>query len=229
MMESGFAPMVDDRSPNTQQGFVHSGSGPASCHPYLVPALLDELDRICPFNPKSARIFDLGCGTGYVADILEKRGYRVTGVDPSSSAIALCRSAYPNLDLHPGSAYDDLAARFGQFDTVISLEVVEHLYDPRSYARTLYSLVRPGGTALVSTPFHGYWKNLAIALADKTDEHLDPLWDHGHIKFWSERTLTRLMTEHGFVVRCIRRVGRIPPFAKSMLAVLAKPAASDKA
>ncbi len=200
--------------------YRHDTAGAAACHPYLLPAILGELSRLGAHGP----VFDLGCGAGYLANALTLRGYAITGVDPSSSAIALARGAYPSLDLHQASAYDDLAGRFGQFGTVISIEVIEHLYDPRAYARTLRGLLRPGGVALVSTPFHGYWKNLAIALSGATDKHVDPLWDGGHIKFWSPATLTALMVEAGLRVTAIRRVGRIPPLAKSMIAIVERPA-----
>jgi len=50
---------------------------------------------------------------------------------------------------------------------VMSLEVVEHIYDPRTYARTLFNLVEPGGLAIVSTPYNGYLKNLGVALFNK--------------------------------------------------------------
>jgi SAM-dependent methyltransferase len=211
--------------PHDGSHYLHSDPGPTRCHPYLLPAVLDELKRVLGVEPRGERIFDLGCGSGYVAQELSRHGYRVTGVDPSESALEFARSAYPHLDLHCGSAYDDLGARFGRFGVVVSLEVIEHLYDPRHFARTLSGLLRPGGTALVSTPYHGYWKNLAIALVGMTDEHLDPLWDDGHIKFWSAKSLTDLMSETDLITLRIRRVGRIPPLAKSMIAVLRKPGA----
>ena len=78
-------------------------------------------------------------------------------------------------------------------------------------------------TAVLSTPYHGYWKNLAIALTDKHDAHVNPLWDHGHIKFWSVKTLSRLLGEAGFVDLRFDRVGRIKPLAKSMIAIARKP------
>jgi 2-polyprenyl-3-methyl-5-hydroxy-6-metoxy-1,4-benzoquinol methylase len=102
---------------------------------------------------------------------------------------------------------------------VMSLEVVEHVYDPRTYARTLFDLAEPGGLAIVSTPYNGYLKNLAVALFNKFDAHHNPLWDHGHIKFWSMKTLTRLLEEAGFGPVDFRRVGRFPPLAKSMIAI----------
>ncbi|GGC23871.1 hypothetical protein GCM10011363_45530 [Marivita lacus] len=107
----------------------------------------------------------------------------------------------------------------------ISLEVVEHIYAPRDYARTLFDPVEPGGNAIVSTPYHGYLKNLAPALTGKMDRHFTAGWDHGHIKFWSIATLTQLLTEAGFEHIRFRRVGRVPQLAKSMIAIARKPAA----
>ncbi|HMO35209.1 MAG TPA: class I SAM-dependent methyltransferase, partial [Gemmatales bacterium] len=138
---------------------------------------------------------------------------------PSERGIALAREAYPELDLHVGSAYDDLASQYGQFPLAISLEVVEHVYSPRLFARCLHDLLKPQGVAIVSTPYHGYWKNLALAVTGKLDKHFSPLWDHGHIKFWSITSLTQLLQEAGFTVEQVHRVGRIPLLAKSMILV----------
>jgi 2-polyprenyl-6-hydroxyphenyl methylase/3-demethylubiquinone-9 3-methyltransferase len=84
-------------------------------------------------------------------------------------------------------------------------------------------LLEPGGVAIISTPYHGYLKNLAIALMGEMDRHYTALWDHGHIKFWSTRTLGQLLTEVGFKKIEFIRVGRIPALAKSMIAIAPKP------
>lgn len=149
----------------------------------------------------------------------------IRGVDISESAIKNANSAYPELDLKVRSVYEDLAADYGQFPLVISLEVVEHLYDPRLYAQRLFNLVEPGGAALVSTPYHGYIKNLALAITGKLDKHFTALWDGGHIKFWSMHTLSKLLVEAGFEPPVYTRVGRIPQIAKSMIALAEKPKA----
>jgi 2-polyprenyl-6-hydroxyphenyl methylase/3-demethylubiquinone-9 3-methyltransferase len=203
------------------RGYHYVDAGHNCSHAYLLPAVIRALGRLSWRGEK--RVFDLGCGNGSVARTLTDRGYRVTGVDPSALGIEQANQANPDLDLHLGSAYDDLAERFGTFPAVTSLEVVEHVYDPRTYARCVFSLLEPGGTAVISTPYHGYWKNLAIALTDKTDHHVNPLWDHGHIKFWSIKTLSQLLGEAGFVDLRFERVGRIKPLAKSMIAIARKP------
>jgi len=62
-----------------------------------------------------------------------------------------------------------------------------------------------------------------MALSGKTDAHFTALWDHGHIKFWSVRTLGELLGEVGFSDVRFERVGRIPPLAKSMIALARRP------
>jgi 2-polyprenyl-6-hydroxyphenyl methylase/3-demethylubiquinone-9 3-methyltransferase len=127
------------------------------------------------------------------------------------------------LDLRVGSAYDDLAGEFGRWPFVLCLEVVEHVCFPHRLAATLFDLCEPGARAVVSTPYHGYCKNLALSLVPGAwDRHHHPLSDHGHIKFWSERTLRSLLLQAGFTAVRFKRAGRIPALAKSMLAVAEK-------
>lgn len=170
------------------------------------------------------RLFDLGCGNGAVACLLADKGFNVTGVDPSIQGIQQANQHYPNLALHIGSAYDNLSETYGTFDILVSLEVVEHVYAPRDYARSAFNLLKPGGLALISTPYNGYLKNLAIAACDGFDRHVSPLWDHGHIKFWSVKTLTALLTEAGFSDISFAFAGRISWLAKSMVAIARRPA-----
>ncbi len=193
---------------------------------YLLRTVAQEAERFrsdpgCASEP--ARLFDLGCGNGSIADALARRGWDVTGVDPSKEGIAQARLHYPHSKLYEGSSDEDLVGRFGHFPVVISLEVIEHVYLPRRHAAALFSLVEAGGIAIVSTPYHGYWKNLALALSGRMDAHFTALWDHGHIKFWSVKTLDQLLREAGFIDIRFFRLGRIPSLAKSMVAVASKP------
>jgi 2-polyprenyl-6-hydroxyphenyl methylase/3-demethylubiquinone-9 3-methyltransferase len=202
-------------------GYAYEDGELNTSHDYLVPSLLDILASLS-LPESNRRLFDLGCGNGAVAAILALEGFHVTGVDVSVQGLEQALRCHPRLSLQPGSAYDSLAELHGRFPVVISLEVVEHLYAPRVFARTLYDLVEPAGTAVVSTPYHGYWKNLALAVTGRWDRHFTALWDHGHIKFWSVETLGQLLREAGFRSIEFRRVGRLPAFAKSMIAIAKK-------
>ncbi|QVL51534.1 MAG: class I SAM-dependent methyltransferase [Thiocapsa sp.] len=210
----------------TISGFPYEHADLKPHHGILLPLIHRQLNALEHANLRlktDRRIFELGCGNGAVAQALSEKGWNVTGVDPSSEGIALANRRYPSLNLHEGSAYEDLSGTYGQYPVVLSLEVVEHTYFPRLWAAAVYALLQPGGTAIISTPYHGYWKNLALATTGQLDDHFTALWDHGHIKFWSIKTLTILLREAGFTDIVFHRVGRLPPIAKHMIAVAIKP------
>ena len=205
------------------KGYGYYTSAPAHTNAYLWPVVEQILDA--HFRGRNdRRIMEVGCGNGSLANRLTELNYAVAGVDPSETGIAYANKNWPALNLRVGSAYDDLRATYGTFPAVISLEVVEHVYAPRDFAHCLFETLEPGGIAIVSTPYHGYWKNLALALTGKMDDHFTALWDHGHIKFWSIRTLSKLLEEAGLRVEQTHRVGRVAFLAKSMILVARKPA-----
>lgn len=201
-------------SESFQINYHHSNGEPPHGHEYLWPPILRILE-----NRKPSRVFDLGCGNGSFAGKLFDLGYEVAGVDPSAEGIAQAKGRRPELPVEMGSAYDPLVNRFGKFGAVISQEVIGHVYDPRKFVSCVKNLLEPGGIAIISTPYHGYWKNLVLCIAGKWDRHHTALWDHGIIKFWSVETLTELFEEVGLIRVEVHRVGRFPALAKSMILV----------
>lgn len=191
--------------------YSYNSSEPAHSHAYLYDSVVAILKELRP-----DRVFEVGCGNGSLANRLSAF-VSISGVDSSHSAIEVARTSFPNLDLRVASAYDDLSFEYGKFDVVICLEVIEHLFDPRSAVRRMRDLLKPEGTLIISTPYHGYLKNLVIALLGKFDAHFTALWDGGHVKFWSRTTLRSLMEEAGFRETKFLRVGRVPVIAKSMI------------
>ncbi len=203
-------------------GYRYADARRNCSHNYLLPAITALLEDI-RLPKEQRRLFELGCGNGSLANQLADKGWKVTGVDPSVEGIALANQNFPYLKLLKGSSSDDLSGLYGQFPVVLSLEVVEHVYAPRDYAKTLFNLCEKGGTVILSTPYHGYWKNLVLSVTGKMDQHFTVLWDNGHIKFWSRKTLFTLLEEAGFTDIRFSRIGRIPALAKSMIAQAKRP------
>ena len=129
----------------------------------------------------SLKILDLGCGNGYVASRIAELGHSVTGVDVSTDGIDTARASY-----HLGSVYDDdlIFKIGGPADCVVSLEVVEHMFFPKRLFEQSSSVLVKGRALIVSTPYHGYLKNLALSLTNGWDAHFSGHWDGGHIKFF---------------------------------------------
>jgi 2-polyprenyl-6-hydroxyphenyl methylase/3-demethylubiquinone-9 3-methyltransferase len=187
---------------------------------YLLPVLVDVLRQQAP---SAKRLFDLGAGNGGSASSLSELGFDVIGVEPSPEGVAYARARIPAAKIEIGSGYDDLAAKYGVFPVVYSLEVIEHVYNPRLLVKSAFDLLEPGGLLIMSTPYHGYWKNLLIAITGGFDKHFTALWDHGHIKFWSPKTLRILLEEAGFSVLGVRYAGRFRPISKSMFILARRP------
>ena len=178
---------------------------------------------------RAHRVVDIGCGNGALCRKLASRGYEVVGCEPSSESLQLAQRAEPGLVFHRIGVDDDPSVIGNQsFDVAIATEVIEHLVRPFNLPHFAKQLLRSGGHLIISTPYHGYLKNLVLALTNKWDAHLNPFWDGGHIKFWSRKTLSQLLNESGFrVVQFIGAV-RLPFLWKSMIVVAQKPQPSQQ-
>ena len=104
-----------------------------------------------------------------------------------------------------------------KYDAVISTEVIEHLLLPRKLMENALYALKPGGLLILTAPYHGYWKNLALTITNKYDDHWHPLRDYGHIKFFSKATITDLCQEFELQNIQFTTVGRIPALARSMI------------
>lgn len=200
----------------TYQYFVPGSTWDGSTQ--VFPRVLDAVRDLGP----GARVLDAGCGNGYLTSLLSERGFRSHGVDPSETGIAVARQAYPSIPfLCLDLTQPDLD--LPTFDAVTCIEVIEHVYAPGALLAAFFRVLRPGGLLVLSTPYHGYFKNLAVVASGRFDRNFNPLWDHGHIKFFSKSTLRQALHHAGFDDVAIAGVGRGPGFWKTMLATARKP------
>lgn len=170
-------------------------------------------------------VLDAGCGDGNFASA----GYQVFGLDLSHSGIRIATSRGIGA-FQKASLYDDLTAPFAgveRSDAIVSVEVIEHLYSPRTCIRGAFDAIRPGGLLILTTPYWGYAKNVVLAMTNRMASALTALWDGGHIKHWSRKTLSSILTEQSFEVVGFDGAGRnIPYLWNGMVLTARKPMAS---
>jgi 2-polyprenyl-3-methyl-5-hydroxy-6-metoxy-1,4-benzoquinol methylase len=135
----------------------------------------------------------------------------LSGFTTATNSFLECKFIHANLYDIP---YPDLG---GDFDIVVSAEVIEHLVYPRELIKSARKCLKSNGVLILTTPYHGYVKNLALAITGKMDNHFTVLWDGGHIKFFSVNTLTKLLITEGFNNCQFEFAGRFPYLWKSML------------
>jgi len=109
------------------------------------------------------------------------------------------------------------------FDIIVSTEVVEHLYSPQTWAAGCLNALRQGGIVILSTPYHGWLKNVVLAASGTLDRHLDARREGGHIKFFSKPVLSALLVDSGFEDVRFAGAGRVPWVWKSMVLAATKP------
>ena len=196
-----------------------SDQGPQSCG-YIAPRILYLLTQL---NVK--RVLDIGAGNGALCAQISLQGYAVAGVEYDKAGVAVARASHPNIAFYNVGVQDnpaDLLLQEQAFDVVVSTEVIEHLFSPHLLPIYAKGVLKQGGFLIVTTPYHGYLKNLAMALFAKWDHHHTALWHGGHIKFWSRATLSQLLADNGFKVVGFSGVGRLPYLWKSMVLVAQK-------
>lgn len=97
------------------------------------------------------RLLDAGCGEGYGADLCAGFGAHVTAVDYDEAAIAHVGRMYPRVEAVRANLAA-LPAPDAAFHAVMSLQVIEHLWNLGEFLNECRRVLRPGGTLVVSTP-----------------------------------------------------------------------------
>jgi len=194
---------------------AYSDASPLHTANYLWRPVLKTLENSLT---QGATIVDIGCGNGSFARRLLDRGWKAIGVDVSPSAVANARALCPAGTFFHGTV-DTVTQQVADQtpDAGVCLEVIEHIYDPDRFIESIRNVLPVGGLLVLSTPYHGYLKNLAIALQGGFDRHVGALWCGGHIKFWSPSTLSALLERNGFRVLAWEGAGRFPGLWKSFI------------
>ncbi len=118
----------------------------------LVPGRLAWFDRHTDWT--GTQVLDLGCAGGFMAEALTEKGAEVTGLDPAPKAIEAARRRAQSIgqsiryDVGVG---EDLPYDDASFDTVVCVDVLEHVSDLTMVLSEIARVLRPGGIFLFDT------------------------------------------------------------------------------
>ncbi len=136
----------------------------------------------------SEMVVDLGCGVGWLAQLLDQRGHspgQYLGVDFSAEAISQARSRVPGFRFIQGDVLAQARRITGVFEgaTVVACEVLEHITHDLPVLRSL-----PVGTRVVATvPSHD---------------------SAGHVRHFETMAIVAKRYEHALHLQSIERLGR---------------------
>ncbi|WP_051274943.1 bifunctional 2-polyprenyl-6-hydroxyphenol methylase/3-demethylubiquinol 3-O-methyltransferase UbiG [Cellulomonas sp. URHD0024] len=155
---------------------------------------------IVQFVGHDKRVLDVGCATGYLGEVLRRRGCVVTGIERDPAALAAAEKVLDEVvaaDLETVVLADHFAPE--SFDVIIFGDVLEHLTDPERLLRAATALLAPRGYVVISVPnvTHG---SVRLALLQGRWRYTDRgLLDTTHVRFFTRTSLTTLVRSSGLV------------------------------
>lgn len=148
------------------------------------------------------RVLDVGCGSGHLARILAKRGYKVTGVDKDGDALSFavqwcCDVIEADLENWAGPGPQ-------QFDYILLADVLEHLRDPLSVVQRLMLFLNEHGIVVLSVPNVAHLYVRLMLLCGRWDYADRGILDRTHLRFFTRASLMRFLCEAEICLRRIR-------------------------
>lgn len=185
---------------NSQQQFydqywLEGGKGYSGDRQGYAPNFRRFMRRHLEGIDRQAELLEVGCGDGSFTRSLADFSDRVTGIDVSAEQVAVNAKKLPQICFLAHDLAEPMPFAENRFAGIWCSEVLEHLFDPAFALREMFRVMRPGGKLLVTVPYHGFFKNVGIALF-AWDHHFDP--EYPHIRFFTKNTLGRLARKAGF-------------------------------
>jgi ubiquinone/menaquinone biosynthesis C-methylase UbiE len=155
-------------------------------------------------------ILEFGCGKGRLVEAMMGLNphARYIGIDVSSVALEAAGRRMPSAEFHQVADGDCLPLPDESIDFIMASEVMEHVYDTQKTFSELSRVLKPGGSILVTTPYHGLIKDVLIVLFS-FDTHFDP--QGAHIRFFTKRSLFSCLSGANLRVGDFRYYGRFFP------------------
>jgi 2-polyprenyl-3-methyl-5-hydroxy-6-metoxy-1,4-benzoquinol methylase len=140
--------------------------------------------RMLP-QDRTVSVLELGCSEGIGTLLLGESGHRVTAVDADEQAIAHANRVLQKPNLSFKSA-NFVGQKFGTFDAVVSLDVIEHIErkDEDAYAKTITDNLTPEGMCVLGTP------------NDSASQYASKASQIGHVNMFVAERFTQLLRKH---------------------------------
>ena len=155
-----------------------------------------------------ARLLDVGCGAGLVAEAMAKLGHDVLGLDAAASVVdvAAAHAVGQNLQLaYRVGSTETLISEGQRFQAITALEVIEHVSDPAEFVAMLAELLEPGGVLVMSTLNRTRRSYLTAKLGAEYVLRMLPVGTHDWQKFVPPEELARQMRAAG--LRTVAQAG----------------------
>ena len=159
---------------------------------------------------KAANVLDVGCGRGYVAELMADNAAQVTGLDqyaPEVSPKRNVRYGKWNMDVEP------CPVDVSQFDQVFMLDIIEHLKDPEGFMEALRAqAIHKRPEIVLTTANVAFFVTRFMLLVGQFNYGRKGILDRTHTRLFTFRSLRELFEQTGYNI--IEMEGIPAPFPK---------------
>jgi len=145
------------------------------------------------------RALDVGCGAGLLAEPLRRLGAEVTAIDGAPETILAAREHAEGQGLEIDYRVGEVDELGDHFDLVTSMEVIEHVVDPKAFMEKLAQMLAPGGLLILSTPNRTSTSRLLMVVLAEGLGRI-PRGTHDWQKFLTPEETTTLIGDAGLEV-----------------------------
>jgi 2-polyprenyl-3-methyl-5-hydroxy-6-metoxy-1,4-benzoquinol methylase len=151
-----------------------------------------------------SRVLDVGCSGGLLSELLRDRGHRVTGVDHLEiPGVEKRVDEFVQADLEQGLP-DEVGTGY---DLAVAADVLEHLRNSDQLLREMGSRLNDDGKIVISVPNFGHWYPRLRTVLGIFDYDQRGILDKTHVRFFTRRSLLRMITKNGFKVLRMEMTG----------------------
>ncbi|WP_394846791.1 bifunctional 2-polyprenyl-6-hydroxyphenol methylase/3-demethylubiquinol 3-O-methyltransferase UbiG [Pendulispora brunnea] len=164
-------------------------------------------------------VLDVGCGAGFLANDLARRGHHVTGLDFAAEALDVARAHDPTRSVTycHGDARS-LPFADGSFDAVCAMDFLEHVEDPARIVAEVSRVLAPNGLFVFHTFNRNWLAWLVIIKGVEWFVRNTPVDMHVLHLFRRPAELARICNASG--LRGVRFIGSRPRFGRALWKML---------
>ena len=164
-------------------------------------------DVLADIPAQAGRVLDFGGGMGATSAALRASGRATHTVlfDQVANGADPHIDAAETLDLENGVELDSAFLRHGPFDTILCLDILEHLRDPWTVMSCLTTSLAPGGSMVISLPNASHYQLLGPLLLNGRFDYIDAgLMDRTHLRWFTRKSAMELATCSGLRLEFIK-------------------------
>jgi 2-polyprenyl-3-methyl-5-hydroxy-6-metoxy-1,4-benzoquinol methylase len=121
------------------------------------------------------RLLEIGCGNGGFLEGIKDVGCNASGLELNEDAVTNCREK--GLDVHSSDLHEYALRKGGEFDYVVTFQVLEHIEDVGSFLNSAVKLLKPNGKLVISVPNNNsFMRHDELNLLNLPPHHMN-LWD----------------------------------------------------